>query len=176
MKGTRGWFDCSNRRKTNSTYATTPGTFVRTAEVALDRIKLGRFNNNKKIRGGKIQGGPLGPGSLGAPFGRKPSLVRFSNTVCHCGSGSVLQKRPSFFWRMSLPQFEHKFDQLNYGWFNWSNSFFCGFDQLNHPWFNWSNDSNRWTNIFELKNYPQKRFDQVQFDVLSFDLPTSRQL
>ena len=127
----------------NSTYATPPGSFVRTAEVALDRIKLGRFNNNKKIRGGKIQGGPLGPGSLGAPFGRKPSLVRFSNTVCHCGSGSVLQKRPSFFRRMSLPQFEHKFEQKYLGWSHTSNSFFCGSISRTTPWYLSSNDSNK---------------------------------
>ena len=37
---------------------------------------------------GEIQGGPLGPGSLGAPSGRKPSLVRFGSIVSHCGEWS----------------------------------------------------------------------------------------
>ena len=33
-----------------------------------------------------IPGGPIGPGSLGAPFGRKPSLVHFNNSVGHFGA------------------------------------------------------------------------------------------
>ena len=51
---------------------------------------------------------------------------------------------------------------------------FLRFEQSNHPLVPFIEWFEQGPKRFDLMNYPQKRFDQVQFDVLSFDLPTPR--